>query len=308
MFNVLRRFDANQRRTAVVSCAQGCALATVRRGAGGRRVLEVCRTLQAGSAEQTETLASWLATDRGDLGSVGAVLDAADYELLLVEAPDVLAAELRAAVRWRLKDAIDFPVDDAVVDVFAIPEQVRRTGSKMMYAIAARRQAVERQVAMLRPVGRRFDVIDIPELALRNLASLLPEAQDGLILLWHRAGSAQLLVIKQETLYLARKVHSSPSQAADGAPPEVDAIALELQRSMDYFESHYEQAPIRHLVIAPGGAHGERLAAALATETAMSTAVIDVGKVLELTAGIDTTDSLSLLALGAALREDKKAL
>jgi Tfp pilus assembly PilM family ATPase len=77
---------------------------------------------------------------------------------------------------------------------------------------------------------------------------------------------------------------------------------------MDYFESHYEQAPIRHLVIAPGGAHGERLAAALATETAMSTAVIDVGNVLELTAGIDTTEPLSLLALGAALREDKKAL
>jgi MSHA biogenesis protein MshI len=283
-------------------------MATVRRGAGARRVLEVCRTLQAGSAEQNESIASWLASDRGDLGSVGAVLDAADYELLLVEAPDVLAAELRAAVRWRLKDAIDFPVDEAVVDVFAIPEQVRRTGSKMMYAIAARRQAVERQVAMLRPVGRGFDVIDIPELALRNLASLLPEAQDGLILLWHRAGSAQLLVIKQSTLYLARKVHSSPAQAADGAPPEVEAIALELQRSMDYFESHYEQAPIRHLVIAPGGAHGERLAAALATETAMSTAVIDVGNVLELTAGIDTTEPLSLLALGAALREDKKAL
>jgi MSHA biogenesis protein MshI len=86
----------------------------------------------------------------------------------------------------------------------------------------------------------------------------------------------------------------------------VEAIALELQRSMDYFESHYEQAPIRHLVIAPGGEHGERLAAALATETAMRTAVIDVSGVIELTATLDVTDPMSLLALGAALRDDKR--
>jgi MSHA biogenesis protein MshI len=281
-------------------------MATVRRVGGHRRILEICRTAQQAASAQGETISSWLAADRGELGSVGAVLGAADYQLLLVEAPDVLPAEMRAAVRWRLKDAIDFPVEEAVVDVFEIPEQVRRTGSKMMYAIAARRQAVERQVAMLRPVGRGFDVIDIPELALRNLASLLPEAAEGLILLWHRAGSAQLLVIKQGTLYLARQVHSNASMTEDGALPDVEAIALELQRSMDYFESHYEQAPIRHLLIAPGGVQGQRLADALATETAMRTAVIDVSSVLELTASIDVTNPLCLLALGAALRDDKK--
>jgi hypothetical protein len=55
-------------------------------------------------------------------------------------------------------------------------------------------------------VTQRFDVIDIPELALRNLAAQLPEAADGLILLWLNAQSAQLLVIKQSTLYLARTV------------------------------------------------------------------------------------------------------
>ena len=281
-------------------------MATVRRAAGHRRVLEVCRSLTATPAGQAETLKSWLAVDRSELGAIGAVLGPADYQLLLVEAPDVLPAEMRAAVRWRMKDAIDFPVEEAVVDVFEIPEQVRRTGSKMMYAIAARRQAVERQVAILRPMGRGFDVIDIPELALRNLVSLLPDAADGLILLWHRAGSTQLLVIKQATLYLARQVHSNAGTQAQDALPDVEAIALELQRSMDYFESHYEQAPIRHLLIAPGGAQGQRLATALASETAMRTAVIDVSSILELTATIDTTDPLSLLALGAALRDEKK--
>lgn len=284
----------------------------MRRAAGGRRILEVCRTVRGGPAAQQEAIAAWLAADRGDLGALSTVLDAADYQLLLVETPDVLPAELRAAVRWRLKDAIDFPVDDAVVDVFEIPEQVRRTGSRMMYAVAARRQAVERQIGQWRPATRGFDVIDIPELALRNLVALLPEAAEGLILLWHHAGSAQLLVIKQTTLYLARHVHSATATAtSSGAEAQgavVEAIALELQRSMDYFESHYEQAAIRHLVIAPGGPRAEELAAALATETAMRTAVIDLTPVIDLAAGIDMTDSSSLLALGAALRDDQRKL
>ena len=63
-----------------------------------------------------------------------------------------------------------------------------------MYAIAAKRNAVERQVAILKPAARRFDVIDIPELALRNLVATLPEAADGLIFLWLRLDSAQLRI------------------------------------------------------------------------------------------------------------------
>ena len=53
------------------------------------------------------------------------VLDPDSYRLLLVEAPDVPADELRAAVRWRVKDLIDFHVDDAVIDVFEMPQHAR---------------------------------------------------------------------------------------------------------------------------------------------------------------------------------------
>jgi MSHA biogenesis protein MshI len=44
------------------------------------------------------------------------------------------AAELKAAVRWRMNNLIDFPVEEAVVDVFNIPDPTRRTGAKMMHA------------------------------------------------------------------------------------------------------------------------------------------------------------------------------
>ena len=166
-------------------------------------------------SKSAPTIASWLAADRSELGSVGTVLDAADYQLLLADLRDVLAAELKAAVRWRLKDIIDFPLEDAVVDVFGIPEPVRRTGAKMMYVIAAKRQAIQDHVATVKAVTPRFDVIDIPELALRNLAAQLPEAESGLILLWLNEQSAQLLVFKGSTLYLARTVQFTQHRRAE---------------------------------------------------------------------------------------------
>jgi MSHA biogenesis protein MshI len=267
-------------------------------------------------SEQKPAVAQWLAAGGAQLGAVGGVLDPADYQLLLVESPDVLPAEMKAAVRWRLKDVIDFPIENAVVDVFDIPEQARHTGSKMMYAIAANRPAVEDQVALLKPAGRQFDVIDIPELALRNLASVLPEADDGLILLWLNANTAQLLVIKQSTLYLTRHVQFAARVSMDGtgvlpvggATPDVEAIALELQRSMDYFESHYEQAALSHLVIAPCDQRAQDLAQALANETSMRIRLIDLAEALDLPADMEVIDRRGLLAVGAALREDHKAL
>jgi MSHA biogenesis protein MshI len=258
--------------------------------------------------EQNSIVADWAAGPGRASGAISSVLDASDYQLVQVESPDVLPAELKAAVRWRLKDVIDFPVEDAVIDVFDMPEPARRTGARMMYAVAAKPQAVARRAAGLAAAAGRFDVIDIPELALRNIAALLPEAADGLILLWLEGESAQLLVIKQTTLYVTRHVQFGGEVAEADGLPNVDAIALEVQRSMDYFESHYDQAPLRHLIIAPHDPHSARYAQALAYESPMRVELIDLSRAIELAPGVLPADRRSLLAIGAALREESKSL
>ena len=291
-------------RSGVVCAAGGCAMASVGVGSGGRRLLEACVSVAGSGEEQQAAVSSWLAASGRDAGTISGVLDPADYELMQVEAPDVLPAELKAAVRWRLKDVIGFPLEDAVVDVFDMPEPARRNGAnKMIYAIAAKRQAIARQAALLKGGGGRFDVIDIPELALCNLAALLPEAAEGLILLWLDEHAAQVLVLRKATLYLARRV-----QFADAGRPNVEAIALELQRSMDYFERHYDLAPLRHLIIAPGDARAARIGQALAKETSLRIQSLDLRRALDLAAGVEPSDRVSLLAIGAALRDDQLKL
>jgi MSHA biogenesis protein MshI len=308
LLKLLRRKHGSIRRTGVCVSVDGWAWATVSRRGGDRPLLESCNSSALVGSDADDAISAWISSDRGSFGRLSAVLDSTDYQLLQVEAPDVLPAELRAAIRWRLKDMIDFPVEDAVVDVFGMPDQPRRKGSKMMYAVAARHGAVAQRVAQLKSAGSKFDVVDVPEMALRNLAAQLPQAKDGLIFLWLQTSAAQLLLVKADALYLTRRVaFRADSSSADAPSYDVDAIALELQRSMDYFESHYEQAPIGHLVIAPAQG-SEALARALRSETPLKIHMFELSHAVQVQPGVIADDASALLAVGAALRHETKSL
>src|SRR5688572_5338035 len=58
------------------------------------------------------------------------------YKVQLMDAPSVPDQELKAAVRWRLKDFLDYPVESATVDVLAVPaDQNAPTRSRSVYAV-----------------------------------------------------------------------------------------------------------------------------------------------------------------------------
>jgi MSHA biogenesis protein MshI len=87
---------------------------------------------------------------------------------------------------------------------------------------------------------------------------------------------------------------------------DVSALALEVQRSLDYYESHYDQTAITHLVIAPGDERGAALAASLRNEMSLQIELFNLADLFEVEAGVsvDATWS-SLMAVGAALRTDR---
>ncbi len=67
------------------------------------------------------------------------LLGEGEYRLLQTEAPDVKSEELRAALRWRIKDLIDFHVNDATLDVFDVP--VRMPGrAALVYVVVGRNE------------------------------------------------------------------------------------------------------------------------------------------------------------------------
>ncbi|HEY1412855.1 MAG TPA: hypothetical protein VGF36_11985, partial [Rhodopila sp.] len=231
---------------------------------GAQPVLERCEILPLnGTAGAEASLAAIRAAGIPRI-PVSTVLSPADYQLALVEAPEVPPAELRAAMRWRLKDSIDFRIEEAVIDVFDVPDQNRGGHGRMMYAVAARRSAVAAHTQALTGTAG-FDAIDVPELCLRNLAALLPMATAGVALLHLGETTANIVLVRGKTFYLARQVDLAAGidkTQAEGRNGRINAagVVLELQRSLDYYERHFDQPPITRIAVSPAGPRADELA------------------------------------------------
>ena len=195
---------------------------------------------------QEKTLAR-IATDYGlKRATCTTVLDQTEYSLLLTEAPDVPVEELRAAMRWRVKDLIDFHINDATLDVFDVPGERVAGRARQMYAVAARSAVIQKRVDLLDAANINLQVIDIIELAQRNLAGLLPEDARGVALLSFTAGAGLLTITKQGELYLSRNLDIGLDALTQAENPSdyFDRIVLETQRSLDYYDSHFRQPPL----------------------------------------------------------------
>ncbi|MCW8929202.1 MAG: hypothetical protein OQL19_03060, partial [Gammaproteobacteria bacterium] len=115
------------------------------------------------------------------------------YELLLIDEPKVESTELKQAVRWRIKDQLSYHIDDAIIDVFEIPGQPSGR-AQLMYVVASQKQKIESRIEQLKQANMGIQSIDIYELAQRNIASVLPEDKDGIVMLRFNEDSGLLTI------------------------------------------------------------------------------------------------------------------
>ncbi|MBE0485603.1 biogenesis protein MshI [Marinobacter sp.] len=174
------------------------------------------------------------------------VLPIDQYQVFQVERPEgVDDVELADALKWKLKDFLDFSPSDAVSDVFVFPEDASRGRGPLVNVVAARKSLVQELINLVSASGLELQKIDIAELALRNLAARLDTAKRGVALVHLRDRYGQMVICQGETLYLSRRLELSYDDLRDASSQEnaVQSLALEIQRSMDYFESQLGQSP-----------------------------------------------------------------
>lgn len=243
------------------------------------------------------------------------LLHPAEYQLLMVDAPNVPREELKAAIRWRVKDLLDYHIDDAIMDVLDIPVDKDAPGkSHYMYAVAAKNAIVQGQVAQFERAKIALQVIDIPETAQRNIAELYETADRGIGMLTFddHAGGLFTLSFKGE-LYLARRLDLTWSQLVAAQESQRQAyferIRVELQRSLDHFERQYQNITLSELLLGPMP-EDIGLEAFLSSQLYLPLRQINLADALEFVGddmGIDKQWQL-LRVLGAALRLEAKAL
>ena len=313
MFGLFKQTTDQNAWVAVCANEATIAVARVRRSKDMPPSLELCQLQAVDSISlQGAEIARLTKLHHLDRQNCISTLNLGDYSLLLVEAPDVPAAELRAAIRWRVKDLIDFHIDDAVIDVFDVPNQ-RATGkNSMMYAVVAKSDRVRQQIDLFTQSGLNLEVIDIPELAIRNIAALLPEDVAGVVMLHLGPGRGLIAITRQATLYLSRRIDIGSEELGDDvdiAGPKLDRIVIEIQRSLDYYESNFSQPAITNVVLTPLPHPVKGIEQYLAGQLGIAVRSLDINALIDSEEPLDMTiQSECLIAIGAALREEAKAL
>ncbi len=269
-------------------------------------------------------LASFFACDNIDAGALekaaretgaGAyrltsVLGSGDYQVVTVESPNVPADELRTAVRWRLKDMLDFPADNATIDILTIPvDKGAAARAQSLFVIAARNEVIEQRQGLFAAAKLDMRVIDVPEMAQRNLSMLLAPDNRGLAMLSFGDGGGLLTITYHGELYLSRRLDVGLAQILepdhDRKHASFDKITLELQRSLDHFDRQFNFVSVAKLVLAPTGASGleEYLSANMymPVETCVLSDMLDLEGLPELLGDVAAQQRF-FLTLGAAMR------
>lgn len=237
-----------------------------------------------------------------------------EYQLMMVDAPNVPVDELKTAIRWKIKDALSYHVDDATVDVLPIPNKYGGDRPRSLYAISASNQTVRKRIALFEQARLGLNVIDIPELAQRNVAALFETEAHGLAMLSFGDEGGLVTITCDGELLLARRIEITLGQLQDAdenlRQQYLDRVELEVQRSLDYFDRQFHHIPVNRLLLSAPASLG--LDKVLAANLGQSVEMLDLAQRMDIVAVPELADSEyvchALPALGAALRQEKKVL
>ena len=313
IFKVFQRSNRDSAWVAIVFSKRGVHVAQVKY-AGTRPQVAKCTFYPL-----SEVTASALEKVRKDAQldecRFTTLLSANEYQLMMVDAPNVPVDELKTAIRWKIKDTLSYHVDDATIDVLQIPSN--KYGSdrpQSLYAVAASNETIRKRIALFEKARIELSVIDIPETAQRNIAALFEMEGRGLALLTFGDEGGLLTITFDGELFLARRLDITLGQLLDAdetlRQQYLDRVELELQRSLDYFDRQFQHIPVNRILLSAPQALG--LDKLLTNNLGTTVEMLDLAQGMDIFAVPELTDSefaiYALPVLGAALRQEKKTL
>jgi|CXWL01.1.fsa_nt_gi MSHA biogenesis protein MshI len=264
----------------------------------------------APSFDGPEAAQAWVAWQRRHQprSHTSLLLNSEHYRILPLDAPRVPPEERKAAVRYQAQELLDFPTDEASIDCLDVPPAAPGQPVSRVFVVAGLKSEIGRWMVRYRDARLDLDVIDIPELALRNL-SVLAAGDRAHIYLHIGLRSSRLVIVWQRELCAFRQFDLSGRKLAAASDEEVEStvehLTLDIQRTADAFARQFHGADLATLWVS-SVARLDALVSALGALQSLPVQALRIedlvdwqgpGSVCDCAAGIDHT-----LAIGAALR------
>jgi MSHA biogenesis protein MshI len=187
-------------------------------------------------------------SDDADLHGQGhLILSSSHYQIVQVDKPKVPDNEIRAALKWQIKDLVTFSPEDMIVDYFDGP--TLSGGVEKINVVCASKKLLSSFVGSLSNGTVKLASITTEEFAFANL---LPKSDNANLLVCQQPNEEiVLLIIKQGKLYFHRRLRGFANIANESEQElsmgSIDRLSLEIQRSTDYFERQLKQPPIKSI-------------------------------------------------------------
>ncbi len=206
------------------------------------------------------TLKTYVETNNLKNTQCNIALSISKYQFLQLDRPAVEDAELSQALQWTVKEQL-FSDNELVIDYFDSPVAVASSIKKLNVVAVSKRDVIEIRDGVLK-AGLALNIIGVEELAICNL--LTPSDDAVITLKQELGGQLSLNIVKRNQLFFSRRLRGYEN-LANFSQEElkmgvVDNLSLEIQRSMDYFESQLRQAPVKKVYISLDTIHQDPLA------------------------------------------------
>lgn len=225
-----------------------------------------------------------------------------DYQLFLIDSLPVEKDEVRDALNWRIRNLINYPIEDAKIDYFKLPPK-KTSSENMIGAVAARINNLIKVIDILQKAGLYITTIDIPEFALRNLTAITERDEKSTAFIYFYKQEFILNITRQKTLYFTRRINYQINH--DTKEINFELISLEVLRYFDYFQSQWRYPSPSRIYVA-GDINSSDLIKKLSEYLLTTVELFPLNNIILNKEKADIIKKKFLLTFGCALREEKE--
>jgi len=176
------------------------------------------------------------------------------YQLLQVDRPPVPDEELSMAIQWSVQELLSSQ-DEMVVDYFDVPAQT--TGANKVNVVALKKDDIHSVSQGIIEAGLMLKSISVEEL---SYCDLLPLSNNATLMLVQKSANViSLNIVKDGKLFFNRSIRGfeklSTFTEMELQMGVVESLSVEVQRSMDFFESQLRQGAVKKIVMSLDSAH-----------------------------------------------------
>ncbi|SFD66154.1 hypothetical protein [Pseudoalteromonas denitrificans] len=182
-----------------------------------------------------------------EVAKVAVVLPSHMYQIVQMDKPNLSLNEIKQSLPWTVKDLVTIPAESIIADFIENP--IKQGGQEKISVFVANKTILMPIINSVQKSKAELEHITCEELALTGLLEI--ESAANLIVYQQLGQEPSIQIIREGSLVFSRRLRGFtrlPSMAMeDLSMGLLDSFSLEVQRSIDFFESQLKQPPLKSL-------------------------------------------------------------